>query len=86
MRLLQGSGRFDGAGYAIFIFAPVSLLFFAAVAKETLGDWLPGTGDASMATARHETGTRALAAGQWRNVLLPHDALGAGPARKSSHE
>jgi len=86
MDLLHRIRRFDEIGFALVLFAPVSLLFIAAMFTEVLGDRLPSASVASEGVALRQTKMDARAFEQMRRSLTPQAALTNRMDGKFSHE
>lgn len=87
MRLLRKFDHFDDLGFAIFLFAPISLLFVAAVASEALAGGLPQQGIAFARAPQHQVADAPR--GKEQSPCPPasaHTALAGDLIRKSSHE
>jgi len=87
MTLLRKFDHFDDLGFAIFLFAPISLLFLAAVTSEALAGGFPQQGVAFAHAPQHQ-----VADAPRRKEQSPcpaasaHTALAGDLNRKSSHE
>ncbi|HXY21493.1 MAG TPA: hypothetical protein VEI29_02325 [Burkholderiaceae bacterium] len=87
MRLLKKLDRFDDLGFAIFLFAPVSLLFVAALTSEALAGRLPQQGVAFAHAPQHPMVNASPVAAQTPCPAAPaQTALANDLNRKSSHE
>ena len=87
MRPLKKFDHFDDLGFAIFLFAPVSLLFVAAVTSEALAGRLPQQGVAFAHAAQHPIIGASPAGAQVPCPATPaQTALASDLSRKSSHE
>jgi len=87
MTLLEKYPRFDDLGFAIFLFAPVSLLLLSAVTTEALSARLPHGALTLARAAQHQIVNTGDGAAQTPcPTTAPRTALAGGLIGKSSHE
>jgi hypothetical protein len=87
MAPLERFPRFDDLGFAILLFAPVSLLFVSAITTEALSGRMPHDGLAVAKAAQHQVVSAPRSMGPTNCAAAsPRTALASGLHRESSHE